>query len=334
MMPPPVAAGARAHLGPIASPVTLRARAFVAARRERAEVLGRALAVHVHEPDLLVGGLRRALTELGDPTCRAGLAIVAPGIGPTYGVRNPLLGALGRGFRAATRRDSSTTLLLAADRLLHEPEMEPRWFALGLLAELLPRETERTWQVLRRVGHEATDWITVDTLAHIAASGILREPYRWAELEQLVYSPSRWERRLAASTVATMPSETRRARSGSDVARPGLGVLELLMGDAEPDVQKALAWAYRSLLGVDRDAAVAGLEAQLEIAVREADGHRAWVIRDAAAKLPPADAAVLRTRLAGIRRRPGAPGTSIAAATAARFATMGLGRPLPEPPLT
>jgi hypothetical protein len=64
------------------------------------------------------------------------------------------------------------------------------------------------------------------------------------------------------------------------------------------------------------------------------DGHRAWVIRDALTKLDPAHAAGLRARLDGLRRRPGAPSTSAAAATAARFVDLPLGGPMPEPPLT
>jgi hypothetical protein len=58
------------------------------------------------------------------------------------------------------------------------------------------------------------------------------------------------------------------------------------------------------------------------------------VIRDTLPKLDAATAAELRSRLDGIRRRPGAPSTSRAAATAAQFAGMGLGREMPEPPLT
>ena len=63
------------------------------------------------------------------------------------------------------------------------------------------------------------------------------------------------------------------------------------------------------------------------------DGHRAWVIRDALPKLDPAVAADLKTRLAGIRKRPGAPSTSTAAATAARFGPLPDPRYHPEPPL-
>ena len=85
--------------------------------------------------------------------------------------------------------------------------------AIRVLAWILPDDPERAWQVLRRIGREADDWITVDTLAAATAAGILREPYRWAELEQLVFSPIRWERRLVGSTIATLPARRPRARA-------------------------------------------------------------------------------------------------------------------------
>ncbi|MEO8208062.1 MAG: DNA alkylation repair protein [Chloroflexota bacterium] len=317
-----------------ASETTQRARVFVAARTERATELGRLLADRVGEPEALARALRRGLVELADPEYHATQAFVAPGIGITLGVRSPLLRALGRGFRSATRRDSPVSLLLAADTLLREPELEAHWFAFGILSLTLPRDHERTWQIVRRAGREAGDWITVDTLAHTLAAGILAEPYRWAELEQLVYSPSRWERRLAASTIATIPFANRTAGRTPDTARHGLEVLSLLIGDAEPDVQKAIAWAYRSLALVDAEATTVALETEAENAVGNDDGHRAWVIRDALTKLEPTASTRIRTRLLGIRRRSAAPSTSRAAEIAGRFAGLGLGQPIPEPPLS
>ena len=319
--------------GPGAS--TEQARAFVEARLARAAALGTALGDEVQDPERLAAALRAALDELADPAYRAGQQFVAPGIGPTFGVRLPLLTALGKGFRTTTRRDSSTTLLLAADRLLREPEGEARWFAFGILDVTLGRETERTWQLLRRAGREAADWITVDSLAHPFGRGILAEPYRWAELEQLAYSPNRWERRLVGSTIATIPFVNRKAGRQPEVATRGLEILGQLIGDAEPDVQKALAWAYRSMALVDRAATAAALEREAGIARETEDGYRAWVIRDTLMKLDSADADRIRARLEGLRRRPGAPSTSVAAATAARFAAdLPLGMPMPEPPLT
>ena len=73
--------------------------------------------------------------------------------------------------------------------------------------------------------------------------------------------------------------------------------------------------------------------AEARIAAANDDGHRAWVIRDSLSKLPADAAAPIRDQLAGIRRRAGAPSTSAAAALAERFGDIGLGRPMPEPPL-
>lgn len=316
------------------SQATERSRALVADRLTQARALGRALGDLVQEPDALAAALGAALVRLADPACRTGQQFVAPGIGATHGVRTPLLGALERAFRTATRRDSSATLLLVAERLLREPELEARLFAFGILGRTLPREPERTWQLIRRASRGAGDWITVDTLARPVANGVLAESYRWAELEQLVYSPSRWERRLVGSAIATIPFADRVSGRVPAVAFRALPILGTLIGDAEPDVQKSLAWAYRSMALVDLAATTTALERQAERAASDADGGRAWVVRDALAKLRPADAARIRARLEGIRRRPGAPSTSEAAETAARFTDLPLGRAIPDPPLT
>ena len=332
---PPRAARSQAAALTRPTPATTgHAAAFIADHKKQATTLGRSIAEHVGDPTELAGALRRALMALADPTYRTGQQFVAPGIGATHGVRNPLLQALGRGFRSATRADSPTSLLLAADRLLREPELEAHWFAFGILEATLPRETERSWQVIRHAGREARDWITVDTLAHTIGRGVLAEPFRWAELEQLVYAPSRWERRLVGSTIATIPFVDRTTGRDPEVAARGLAILGLLIGDSEPDVQKALAWAYRSMALVDLASTTDALRLQADRAKRDGDGHRAWVIRDVLAKLDPEPAAAMRQTLNGLRRRPGSSSTSEAAAVAARFTDLGLGRPMPEPPLT
>jgi 3-methyladenine DNA glycosylase AlkD len=315
------------------SATTERAVAFVAARRSAAEDLGRRLADAASDPDDLAASLRAGLEALADPEYLAGQQFVAPGLGPTVGVRWPLLAAVGRGFRAASRRTSSSDLLFVADRLFREDVLEPRWLAFGILERVLVDDPERAWQLLRRGAREASDWITVDTLAHAWGRGILREVYRWAELEQIVFSPSRWERRLVGSTVATIPFVDRRAGRQPDVARRALDLVGQLIGDAEPDVQKALAWGLRSLTVVDLAAVTSFCEREAGLAASAGDGHRAWVIRDALPKLDPAAAEPLRATLAGVRRRRGTPSTSLAAETAGRFAALGLGRPTPEPPL-
>ena len=278
-------------------------------------------------------GAEAGLATLADPEYLAGQRRVAPGIGAVHGVRWPLLAAVARGFGTATKGERATPLLFIADRLFRERELEARWFAFGLLERTLADETERTWQLLRRAAREAGDWITVDSLAHPYGKGIAAEPYRWAELEQLVYSPSRWERRLVGSTIATMTHVDRKRGRDPEVARHALPLLASLMGDAEPDVQKALAWAYRAVTVVDRPATEAALRAETGRADATADGHRAWVIRRHPVKARP----TRRTSSA-----PASPGSASArgprhllggSRRPARSATFRSGLTHPEPPL-
>jgi 3-methyladenine DNA glycosylase AlkD len=316
------------------SAATANAVAFVAEKKPIAEAIGRDLAELTGDPEGFAAALRKGLLELADPTYVDGQRRVAPGIGAVLGVRWPLIEAVKRGFRETTRRDRTGTWLFVADRLLREPELESHWFAFGLLERLIADEPERTWQLVRRAAREAGDWITVDSLAHVVGKGILAEPYRWAELEQLVYSPSRWERRLVGSTVATTPFVDRRRGREPAVAHHGIGLIKQLIGDAEPDVQKALAWALRSLTLIDRSAVTSFCKTEATLAATTDDGHRAWVIRDVLPKLDDDEAAAIRAALEGIRRRPGSPSTSTAAEAADRFGQGMLGAPQPEPPLT
>lgn len=317
-----------------ASPATAAARALVAERLPIARRLGEGLADEIDDPAAFVTRARRDLASLADPVYRDGQRIVAPGIGPTLGVRTPLLEGVVAGLRRGIRGIRPARLLDVADALARDEIRELRWMAVHLLRWILPKDPERAWQVLRRLGRDADDWITVDTLAGAAAEGILREPYRWAELEQLVFSPIRWERRLVGSTIANLPHADHQLGRTSEVVARGLDLVGQLIGDAAPDVQKALSWALRELAKVDPERVAVFCRVEADRAAVTGDGHRAWVVRDTLAKLPPAQAATIRGRLAGIRRVPGAPATSRAAATAAAFASAGLGRPLPEVPPT
>jgi 3-methyladenine DNA glycosylase AlkD len=316
------------------SPITERAVAFVAEHKPEAEALGRHLADELDDPDAFAAVLTKGFATLADPVYHEGQRTVVPGLGPTHGVRWPLIMAVNRGFREATQRERTSQWLFVADRLFREPELESRWFAFGLLDRLVLDEPERSWQLLRRAAREAADWATVDALAHPVGRGVVFEPYRWAELEQLVFSPSRWERRLVGSTVATIPFVDHQRGRQPEVATHGLDLIRQLIGDDAPDVQKALSWALRSLVLVDSDAVAAFCEAEAARAAGSNDGHRAWVIRDVLSKLDDDRAAAIRASLEGIRRRPGAPSTSSAAEAADRFGQGMLGAPQPEPPLT
>ena len=302
------------------SPITQASNDFVAAHIVRAAAIGERLADLVCDPDVFVAATQHGFETLADPVYADGSRSIAPGLGPILGVRLPLMEAVDKTFKRATRETSTSLLVDAVDRLLREDLRELRWFGIWNLGRLLPTDPERTWQLLRGAARLSDEWITVDTLAHPYGEGILRDPRRWTEIEQLVYSPSRWERRLVGSTIATLP-HVRGISGGRSpmVVERGLALVGQLIGDTEPDVQKALSWALRAIAQLDQSAVASFLAAEAETARRNADGHRAWVIRDSLSKLPADTAAVLRDRLDRIRRRPGAPSTSHAAAAAAGF---------------
>jgi 3-methyladenine DNA glycosylase AlkD len=317
-----------------ASATTTAARAFVAGHLPAARALGRRLADELDDPAAFAAAAREGLADLADPAYLAGQRLVAPGIGPTLGIRTPLLQAVVAGLRREIRGVGPARLLAIADTLAREKIRELRWMAIDILRWVLPEDPERAWQVLRRIGYEADDWITVDTLAGAAAVGISLEPYRWAELEQLVYSPRRWERRLVGSTLAILPHVDHDVGHIDAIVARGLDLVGQLLGDAEPDVQASLSWALRELAKMRPVPVGAFCREEAARAATAADGHRARVLRDATAKLPPEDATAVRAALSGVRRAAGSPSTSKAAATAAAFAAAGPGRPTPPGGLT
>jgi 3-methyladenine DNA glycosylase AlkD len=306
------------------SAVTVASNRFVAEHLAAATALGDSLVDLVFDTDAFVAAISDGFKTIADPLAVDGIRSVTPGLGPVLGVRLPLMDAAQKAFKRGTRKTPTSLLVDAMDHLLRQETREIRWFGMWNLGRLLPTDPERTWQLLRRAAREADEWISVDTLAHPYGEGILRDAHRWSELEQLVYSKSRWERRLVGSTIATIP-HVHGAAGGRD--RPaiehGLALVGQLIGDDEPDVQKALSWALRTLADLDVAATTRFLEAETRTARLTGDGHRAWVIRDSVSKLPAETATRLKADLDGIRRRPGAPATSRAAAAVSQFAAAG-----------
>jgi 3-methyladenine DNA glycosylase AlkD len=300
-------------------------------RRAAAVELGHALAESVADPEAVRDVAERGLRHLARSADRAELLRVAPELEGFVGVAFSTVERAGRTLARETRRDSPMNTLLAVERLFNLPVLEARWLAMPILERLVIIDPERTWQLLRRASREARDWITVDALAHPVGRGVLAEPFRWSELGQLVFAPSSWERRLVGSTIATLPFVDRVLGREPVVASRGLELVATLIGDDRPEVQKALAWALRSLVLVDPEAVRSFLDRETVSAVASDDGHRAWVVREALVKLDPVFAGRVRERLASLRRRSGSPSTSAAAAIANAFVEAGGAPPLGGP---
>ena len=303
------------------SATTRDATRFVAEHLPAADALGRRVAGLVTESDRFVTALERGLRQLADPVYRDAQVWVVPGAQGVLGVRTPLLRAIARPVARALRPASPAVSIYLADACSRHEIFEVRLVSLVALRRSMAEDPERTWQIVRRLARRASDWVSVDALADIVARGVLWEPFRWAEIELLVYSPHRWERRLVGSTLAELPFRLPAAERASLRPRPALQIIGALIGDVEPDVQKALSWALRSWREVDPDGVAALLRREAATALETDDGARAWVVRDALTgrSSDGALAAELRPMLAAIRRRPGSADTSRARATASAF---------------
>ncbi len=297
--------------------------AFVAAHLDEANALGERLADLIDQPSEYLAVLRTGLTELGEPSYLEMVTRACPQTPARYLVRGELSEALARPIKRALREGSSISALQLAHTLAAADHRDLRLQANEPLRRALPEDPEMGWQIMRRLGRAAEDWIATDSLADLWSRGILAEDFRWAELEQLLYSQRLYERRLVPATLATLPHRVpvaRRAGLRTEALPRALELIRLLMGDAEVMVQKALSWAIREWTPIDQDACAAFLRAETAIAAEDRDGARAWVIRDSLSKQPPELIDEIRSRLEGIRRQASAPSTSIASSQAAAFA--------------
>lgn len=299
------------------------AEVFVTAHLEQAQALGHRLADLTEEPEAFVAALRGGLPSITDPAHLRAITRACPGTPARYAIRRPLGEALLRPVRRALQEASSISALRLAQRLSETDHRDLRLYALPPLARALSQDPELSWQLMRQLGRMSDDWIAVDSLADVWARGVLAEPFRWAELEQLLYSQHTYERRLIAATLATLPHRVpvaRRTDLRTGASERAIQTLRQLMGDAEVMVQKALSWAIREWTRVDPERTASLLRDEAAIAVEHGDGARAWVIRDAVGGQPKDLADELRARLKGLRRDANAPSTSIAAGQAASFA--------------
>lgn len=131
-----------------------------------------------------------------------------------------------------------------------------RWVGYELVHYHRPALESLDAATLERLGEGMADWPDTDTFAPYLSGVAWREGqigdeviHRWAKSED------RWWRRAAlVSTVAL----NIKARGGSGDVPRTLAVCELLVGDGDDMVVKALSWALRSLVqsGADSEEAV------------------------------------------------------------------------------
>lgn len=298
---------------------------FIATHRAQATNLGRQLAELTESPEAFVETLVPGLEALMDGSYVTTVKRVSPDADLRLVVRKPLVSAIQAPLRRALTETATASAISLGQRLGQAPEPSVRAFALPALERSIDDDPERSWQQLRRLGNRAGDWTEVDGMAPLWARGVLAEPFRWAELEQLVYAERTMERRIVGATLACMPHVLPTGRRHELIGRQSqhaYAVIHTLIGDAEPQVQRSLSWAIREWARLDPDGTASLLTDETTAATEHGDGHRAWVIRNALSSQPDELSARLRERLVSIRRDASAPSTSIAAGQARAFSTI------------
>jgi 3-methyladenine DNA glycosylase AlkD len=162
----------------------------------------------------------------------------------------PSIRAIRKQFTRWLRPADGSTVLDVARAILARGEH--RWVACELIHDH-PGAMKRIGEdELEEFGRGIDSWWSVDPFSLDLAGPVWRERQvsdglilRWAR------SDDRWWRR--ASLVSTVPLNAR-AHGGYGDTKRTLMVCELLVGDPDDMVVKALSWALRVLIGHDRPA--------------------------------------------------------------------------------
>jgi len=230
--------------------------------------------------DQTMESARIALAGAADAAYRGQIEMLVPGI-RTLGVRVPRIRALA----ADLDRDAALDVESAMDVLdsaCADGSRDEILLGIFLLARFHKALPALPWPRIAGWLAAVDNWETCDQLAMtIAAPAVAANDDLLAQLKMLARDRNLWARRFALATAAAL---TQKGRGRTDAC---LEIAALLVRDAEPMVQKALAWALREASEAEPDA-VAALLRQHKAALSPR------VLREASEKLP----AAVRAKLA------------------------------------
>lgn len=224
----------------------------------------------------LAGEVIARLRELARPARALAVAAETPTAQECLGLPVGDVRSVVREFAPRVRSALSADAIALALAIIAHGTFDGRHCAYELLACNRAARDSLTTRTVERLGRGIDNWCSVDVFAH-SISGPAWQRRRLTETAVLRWacSPDPWWRRAAlASTVSlNLPS-----RGGvGDVTRT-LAVCELTVEDAHVTVRKALSWALRTLVRVDRDAVEAFL-------AKHGDRLPALVLRETRRKL-------------------------------------------------
>jgi len=156
------------------------------------------------------------------------------------------------------------------------PSFAHRFFAYELIAHHRSALASLKGSDVEALGRGIDSWAAVDTFACFVSGPAWREGHvKDAAVQRWARSPDRWWRRTAL--VSTVPLNCK-ARGGRGDTPRTLAVCELLVGDRDDMVVKAMSWALRELAKRDP-------EAVREFLTRHGTAIAARVVREVGNKL-------------------------------------------------
>lgn len=217
----------------------------------------------------------RDLEARADPERREHAASYTPSALTILGVPVPGQRAVLKPLAGMLRSESPGAVLACARALIGTGVHEARQVAFELVGGRADVIAGLDAVAVERLGRGNDNWASVDGFATYVSGPAWRDGcVRDGDVLRWARSGDRWWRRTAlVSTVALNV----RARGGSGDVDRTLAVCRRLAADRDPMVAKALSWALRSLVPVDREAVAAFLrahEAPLAALVRREVGNK------------------------------------------------------------
>ena len=199
-------------------------------------------------PAWIVGALR----EAADPRRREVTSNYFPTAMEILGVPVPEIRKTTRRLHGELKGAPPTMVLELAFLLKEVPIHEVRQLAYELLSLRKDARALLGIRKVRSLGKGHDNWASVDGFSVLVSGPVWREgglPDR--EVAAWTSMKDRWWRRTAL--VSTVPLNMPSRGGAGDVGRT-LEICHRLAADSDPMVAKALSWALRSLIRVDRGA--------------------------------------------------------------------------------
>jgi len=198
------------------------------------------------------------LRALANPERKRVAVTYFPTAMEVIGVSVPDLRAIARDMARRLRGAHAEDVLELVETVIDANTFEGRQAAYEVLARHPAALAALTAERVERLGRGIDNWASVDAFA-VTIAGLA---WREGELDddavqRWVKSPDRWWRR--AAVVCTVALNQKSHGGTGDTART-LAICEIVAGDRDDMVAKALSWALRALSVVDREAVVAFLD--------------------------------------------------------------------------